>query len=383
MTLKDRNGDVLMMCGDAPLPPDQWFGKEPALKKKKEVFTHEQRAAAKAAVVETSYEPPEGILPDEEWYRHLNWRDKRAKVRTALAAANASQSAIQSFDNCGSCCQVEWNATEQRYRVVGCYCHSRHCEPCMKAKASLIINNLRARMADRKPGSFHFITLTLKHTGRPLKDEIKRLYASYKKLRETDEWIYGQINADKIFAASRRGVKHSEAIKHVSKKGQLGGAATLEVTWNAEKREWHPHLHIISEGSQVTNHRLKDLWFRITKDSWECDCRPISADKDVAYYVGKYVTKGTNAEVWDDLEVAKEWVTAIKGVRMCATFGTWRGYRLLDRPKEVPGQWQHVCSLASLVRRFEAGEEHARLLLIALIDTQQYNPHRKRSPKPK
>jgi len=341
------------------------------------------RRKAKEAPVEIVYEPTPAITEDEEWFRHHNWKDKRATVQTALRAAGSTEKTIDRFHNCGADCQVEWSDELQRYRVCAAYCHSRFCEPCMKAKAALITANLREKMTGLKRGEYHFITLTMKHSATPLKEQIKRLYACYKKLRATDEWIYGQTNADRIFAASKHGTRHSEAVKHVSKKGQQGGAATLEIKWNPDRKEWHPHIHIISCGSQITNHRLKDLWYAITGDSWECDCRTISADKDVAYYVGKYVTKGTNDAVWSTPETAKEWIASVKGVRMCATFGTWRGFRLTLKPKEKHGQWKSMGSLASYVRRAQAGELHALNLLRILTESSQYNPNRQRSPKPK
>jgi hypothetical protein len=370
-------------------PINEWFGIEPVLRPSAKPYTREQRQKVKDDMVTYKDMPVDPITPDEEWFRHHNWKDKRQRIRAALAAACATPSALEAWDNCGSCCQVEFSKELNRYRIVGSYCHSRHCEPCMKAKAACIIANLRARLKGIKAGQYHFITLTLAHDKTvPLKSQIERLYASYKKLRQTDEWIYGQSNADKIQTATQgnpakgiKPIKRKLALEHTPKKGQIGGCATLEVKWSV-KNGWHAHLHIISEGSAFTNHRLKDLWYQITGDSWECDCKSLSAEKDVAYYVGKYVTKGTNDEVWDSHEAAIEWIKSIKGVRMCATFGSWRGYRLLQREKEVPGRWTFIASLASICRRARTGDEWAILILMDSLENLQYDPHRKRARKP-
>lgn len=336
-------------------PINEWFGAEKPEKKKRKVYTREQREKAKRAAEKVEYSEGPAITEDEEWFRHFNWREKRAKVRQALVDTEQSANAIQSFDQCGSDCVVEWNQAEQRYRVCGCYCHNRHCEPCMKAKSALITSNLRKMMTKQEKKQHRFITLTLKHSDAPLRQQIKRLYADYKKLRATPHW----------------------------KSSQKGGAATLEIKWIAATKKWHPHLHIISEGTYLNTYTLSQLWKDITGDSHVVDIRLISSDKDVAYYVGKYVTKGTNNEVWQDPKVAAEWVKAVKGVRMCATFGTWRGYKLLAREKEKPGEWQHVASLGSLVRRAQSGDTWALNLLVVLTENQMYNPSRKRSRKPK
>jgi hypothetical protein len=336
-------------------PINEWFGRQTELKKKLQATEKRKKGAGVAKKIE--YRDPEShqISEDEEWFRHFNWREKRIRVRQALVDAGTGQNAMTAFDNCGSDCQVEYSETEGRYRVMACYCHNRHCEPCMKAKSALITNNLRTILKSRPDARFRFITLTLKHSDAPLRQQIKRLYSCYKELRRDKDW----------------------------KTSQKGGAATLEIKWNPLAKKWHPHLHIISEGDYLSTYALSNTWKRITGDSHVVDIRLISKDKDVAYYVGKYVTKGTNAEVWDDPAVAKEWVQAVKGVRMCATFGNWRGIKLLNKEKEVPGTWKHIASLASLVRRANAGEVAATQLLIVLTETQQYNPNRKRPPKPR
>lgn len=336
-------------------PASEWFGINPVYVPPKPKYTREDRAKAKAAVEVIEYIDAPGITEDEAWFRHKNWSEKRKHVRQALYDAYSSQNSLNSFDNCGSDCQVEWSETKQRWRIVGAYCHNRHCEPCMRAKSALITNNLREQMAKRAKKRHRFITLTLKHSDKPLKEQIKRLYASYKTLRSKPEW----------------------------KSSQKGGAATLEVKWIPETKKWHPHLHIISEGEFISTYWLSQIWRDITGDSHIVDVRLISADKDVAYYVGKYVTKGTNDAVWIDPIVAAEWVKSVKGVRMCATFGSWRGFKLLKREKEEKGVWAHVASLGSLVRRAQSGEVYAMELLVLLCSSQQYDPGRKRNPKPK
>lgn len=350
-------------------PINNWFGLDPVYVPPPPSRTKAEIAEARKKPDKPTYVAADPINEDEEWFRHHNWQKKRAVVMKALWDAGTSTNSIGAFANCGSDCQVEWSEELQRYRICACYCHNRHCEPCMRAKSALITNNLREIMKKGQQKTHRFITLTLAHDAEtPLKDQIKRLNAAYKKLRSTKEW----------------------------KQSQKGGAATIEIKWavaGPRKRKdgttyhaeggWHPHLHIISEGTYLNTYTLSNLWVSITGDSHIVDIRIISAEKDVAYYVGKYVTKGSNNEVWDDPKRAVEFVKATKGVRMCATFGTWRGYKLLAKPKEIPGQWKHVASLASLVRRANAGDQTALDLLVILTETQMYNPHKKRSPKPK
>jgi hypothetical protein len=293
------------------------------------------------------------INADETWFRHHFWRAKRAKVMATLAAAGTGIAAMCAFSNCGAECVLEWCEEEKRHRIRGSYCHNRHCEPCMRAKASLLARNLRDKLASNPNGQYRFITLTLRHTKTPLADQIKRLNTCFKKLR-----------ASKVWTTTQR-----------------GGAAMLEVKWDPETREWHPHLHVVGEGVFLDKRELESAWHKATGDSFVIDIRCITKGKDVAYYVAKYVSKGTNREVWDDPAAAVEWVVAMRGVRSCATFGNWRGHKLLAQPKDK-AEWRPVARLSQVIAKARAGHLQSILLLESLQEALQYNPNKKRGKRP-
>jgi hypothetical protein len=293
------------------------------------------------------------INQEEEWFRHTNWADKRKQVAAALSAAGVSVNALTNFQNCGSECIVEWSDEEQRYRLRANYCKNRHCEACAKSKANLLAANLKAKLDGNTTARFRFITLTLKHSTDPLLKQIKRLYKSFTKLRESKVW----------------------------KATQVGGAAMLEVKYNPDNKQWHPHLHVVSQGVFLQKEELSAAWHHATGDSFIVDIRSLDHNKDVAYYVAKYVTKGTNREVWNDKAAAVEWIVATRGLRTCATYGNWRGFKLLDRPKDKGG-WRPLYTLKRLVQLAHAGSITAVNLLVHLQETAQYNPSKPRRQKP-
>lgn len=297
------------------------------------------------------YQCPPASEP-ELWFRHTHWNAKRKLVRAALEGAGSSKTQLEAFDNCGADCVVEIDAKTQKYRLRGTYCHNRHCEPCMRAKANLLAANLRSKLNDAKPHQFRFITLTLKHNAAPLADQIRRLYASFKKLRTSKKW----------------------------KESQLGGVAILEVKWIEKTRRWHPHLHIIAEGSFLKKEWLVAEWHRITGDSMIVDIRDLKTHTDAAYYVAKYVSKGTTNNVWTDTDAAQEWICAMRGVRTAATYGTWRGFKLLEHAKDE-GDWRPVGLLAAIVNGARNGDSYYVNLLNALVDSKQYDPGKKRPRK--
>jgi hypothetical protein len=288
----------------------------------------DQRASAIAFEVAPATE-------SETIFRHSHWSQKRSRVRQAMIAVSTGRFAQNRFDECGSECTVEWSETENRHRIRGNYCHSRHCEPCMRSKANKIAQNLAQRLAGRPKNTFRFITLTLKHSQAPLRQQITRLYRSFRTLKAQKLW----------------------------KRSQQGGAVMLECKWTGT--HWHPHLHIISEGSYMRKDDLSDLWLKATGDSMIVDIRVLTDTRDASHYVSKYITKGTSAATWANDDAAQEWVLASKGVRICNTFGTWRGFRLLAAPTDVT-DWVPVCTLNDLIARANDGEVAAIELLLIL-----------------
>lgn len=291
------------------------------------------------------------ISEDEEWLRHHNWREKRARVKHILQHAGTGPRGMDAFQNCGAECVVEWSDTEQRYRLRGSYCHNRHCEPCQKSKASLIVANLRKKLESAPNRKYRFVTLTLRHTpDTALTDQIKRLYTCYKKLRNTKAW----------------------------KRSQFGGSAMLEVKL-IDNGGWHPHLHLVTEGTWVDKRELQNAWQTVTGDSFVVDIRLLNSKKDVAYYVAKYMTKGTNADVWEDDDKAIEYVCAMRGVRTCATFGCWRGYKLLAKPQSA-NDFKPVAFLHTIAAAARRGEVASLELLRVLMESFQYCPGRRKLP---
>lgn len=285
----------------------------------------------------------------EIWFRHTHWARKRERVRAILARAGTGARQLEAFDECGAQCLIEANKETGEFRLRADYCKNRHCEPCNRAKANLLAANLRKRLEEKPDGRYRFITLTLKHNAAPLGDQITRLYASFKKLRNLAWW----------------------------KSSQKGGCAVLEVKWNAGTKRWHPHLHIIAEGGFVKQSELSARWHQVTGDSQIVDIRMLNSGQDAAHYLCKYVSKGTNDDVWKDDNAAIEWVCAMRGTRSAATYGTWRGYKLLDHPKDH-GTWKPIAMLISVVRDARLGEPWAIQMLDTLTRVKQYNPNKTR-----
>lgn len=274
-------------------------------------------------------------------WRHSHWTERRNKVAEAMWDAKIGGNRFWSFCNCGALCVVQWSEKLQRHRVKGSFCKDRHCEPCQRAKAARIRQNIEKQLMTRESSSprnkrtHRFVTFTVKHSNAPLREQIDRLYACFKRLRRTPCWA----------------------------ESQTGGVCMLEV--KLSNGEWHPHLHVVVGGNWVHQDELREAWKEVTGDSFIVHIRALPRINDIGAYVAKYITKGTSVEVWQDPGRAAEWIKASKGVRMCNTFGDWRSLKL-TAALESATDWTFVDRLETLIGRSRSGEDHAMHVLMSM-----------------
>jgi hypothetical protein len=247
-----------------------------------------------------------------------------------LKTTHASAARLDRFANCGSGCTVQWSNTEQRCRLSANYCHDRLCVPCGIARGARISSGLKKACQSR---TVRFVTLTLKRNFLPLADQITRLYRCFSTLRRRGFWL-----------------------GHVK-----GGAAVLEVKWKPEHNAWHPHLHLLVETDWLPQKDLSENWYAVTGDSYIVDVGAIDNERTVGY-VCKYVAKPVESSVYESPAALAEFAGAIKGRRLCLTFGSWRGLDL-DGTNSDPGDWATIGTLARLLADARAGDGFAQAMI--------------------
>lgn len=265
----------------------------------------------------------QAITLAESIFRHTSWATRRATLFAALKRTGTPHRRLESFANCGACSTCE--QTSDDVRVRGSSCRHALCEPCRQERAAKI----RASLHDLCVGrTVRFLTLTLKHNDTPLADQIDRLYRSFSVLRRRKSWL---DNCD-------------------------GGAAFLEVKISERDGRWHPHLHILLEGQWWDAKEISSEWHKVTGDSSIIDITRPRVIEDVCRYAVGYCTKTVDAGIWLIPDKLDECICALKGRRMCLTFGTWRGTPL---EPDVPDTrvWVTLGSLETVLRRAADGVE--------------------------
>lgn len=185
-----------------------------------------------------------------------------------------------------------------------------------------------------------FITLTIPHVSEPLKDRVKLLYDSFKRLRDMPAW----------------------------KKANEGGVSFLEVKIGNDGM-WHPHLHIISCGTYFPGETLSKCWESAVGVRARTHIKfiePMSKRAESRVSVTKYLTTYAASPIDDNVieDEAKldEAITALKGCRCSNAFGSWRGKTLIDKTPP-DGEWEHVCTIDQLLTATHRGEPWAIALM--------------------
>jgi hypothetical protein len=305
---------------------------------------------ATAAIVSDCHAPhnppvSEGEAPPltgDQCFRHGGWEDIRSLVRASLYRCGETPNRIESFDLCGACAWIEQSELDAtQFRLRSSYCHDRLCTPCANERSARLRDALAATMGTK---GHTFITLTLCGKNEKLVDLVDRLYKSFRYLRAGKLW--------------------SEAV--------TGGAAFLEIKWNDKASRWHPHLHIICQSAFMPQGELSTAWHSITKDSYIVDIRLVKNPREAATYVAKYASKPLNMTFARSPDLLDEATLALKGRRLCLTFGTWYGTPL-DSAEDEPladdldfVNWRNIGGLYELHRKAEAGDPLAMQAMSAL-----------------
>lgn len=277
---------------------------------------------------------PDGPCTCSQSFRHSGWKRDRHRVYEALKSTDASEATLERFADCGAYAWVfESPGHPGDFRIGSSRCKSRWCTPCANQRSRTMRDKIGKHVRGR---TTRFLTLTVKNTSESLLSHINHLNESFRALRRTKAW----------------------------KQAVEGGVAFLEIKQGQNAGFWHPHLHVIIEGTFLAKSTLVKLWHGITGDSYIVDIRAIRDGEAVTRYVTKYVTKPLESAVFRNPKKLVEAMKAIKGRKIAATFGTWRGLKLTET--EPLDDWIPIAPLNQIIHRAHNGDAQAIAILESL-----------------
>src|SRR5699024_3888309 len=199
---------------------------------------------------------------------------------------------------------------EKKKQHKGNSCKNRFCPICAWKKArkdALALSVMMAYLKQEEKKEFIFLTLTAPNVpADELNEEIKHYNHSFKKLMERKE------------------------VKTIVK----GYASKLEITYNEERDDYHPHFHVLiavnkSYFTQTTQYISRDrwleLWQKVTKNPLitQVDVRKVRNGRDdKVYEIAKYSAK--DSDYLQNQNVFEVFYNALKGKRLIVFSGLFK-----------------------------------------------------------
>lgn len=288
---------------------------------------------------ELSVAPPPKFWPDT---RHQRWiHEKVQRVRAHVIACIASdddpalQRRLKRLEGC-CCCPMFAAKSDGTVGVAPGFCRDRLCPTCQQQRGREVSQRIGA--IAESMDQVRFLTLTVKHSAAPLAEQLGDLYAAFKLLRRRPEWK-----------------------AHVR-----GGVAVCEVKLGRDGESWHPHLHVLIDGTYFPHATIKRVWAEITGDSSIVHIKAMHSRQAAAKYVGTYVAKPADVLSLRPGQLC-EYASALHGRRLVVAFGSMHG-RLSDgedcneRPRLCEPLASAAQVLGALHRGCPYGEFAARVL---------------------
>jgi hypothetical protein len=188
------------------------------------------------------------------------------------------------------------------------------------------------------------ITLTLKSCSEPLPDQVDRLYRNFRALRQMPVW----------------------------RKAKPRGFGVLEITYNAERKQWHPHLHLLADAPYIPHQALTAAWNQVTHGSFIVDIRRVCTKniERVQKYLSEYLTKPPCDEVLNDNIRLAEWIETLENRKVLLRFGK---PQLADEkpPEPQPEDWTLIGRYDAILSAANAGDAEAMKWIAYLHDFRQ------------
>lgn len=239
--------------------------------------------------------------------------DSYIRAREIYAAVDGSFGGKFS-SRLGQCRKFAWfvqSSVTNKLRVMSSRCKLRWCPICRDVSRMIVTTSVNEWLYIQQYPKM--ITLTLKHSDEDLSVQIKKLYDCFRKLRRR--------------AYFQRLI--------------TGGVWFFQLKFNHTTKQWHPHVHCLVAGKFLPHNQLKNLWHKITGDSYVVDIRPVKDLESCSNEVARYATSPADITAVT-LNRALEIYSATKHRRICGSWGSAKSITLKPTPLEDTGEWSKV-----------------------------------------
>lgn len=283
----------------------------------------------------------------EVHHRHAEHTAIRTMWRNLLPVIEPDYGVSERFRSCGTNAWVVRDSDSGAYRVQANTCKLRICPACSRRIQRIAAARVRDYLLQHPDTRWQLVTLTIRHSPDALREQLTRLVAWFRRLRQRKLW----------------------------KSSVPTGYAVLEVTFHEagsispsgrvrDRAEWHPHLHVLAQTEYLDWSALHRDWRAITGDSTQLDCQPLRSPDHAAAYIAKYIAKAPNLALADDPQHAAQWYHALKGRRLLIPFGATSQHK--PEPTEHTGTTETIGRLSDIITSAQRGSYPAQCILVRL-----------------
>lgn len=241
--------------------------------------------------------------------------------------------------SCGMNAWVEWSEYAQKYRITANACKHRYCPLCRHRWTRTTHDRLKNAVDAIPKGRAKLITLTQRSTTAPLTTQLVNLWQAFRRLRERKVW----------------------------KNNVRGSVTVLEVTYNEETNQWHPHLHSICSARFIPQKVLAREWLHSSRGSMIVDVRAVKNTEKTAQYLTSYLTKMPQMSTTDGINPWTELLDSTRGNRLIRFHGTLRAVqKTAPVDDDYPCDWKRVKPLLILIDDALHGSHSATTILRAI-----------------
>ena len=282
----------------------------------------------------------------DQWHRFRRSHAERSRWLEILDTLPLKDTTRDRIRQCGSSAWIQRSESRGIRRIISNTCHSRACPECRRAQAHDLQQRLYAALPPVQNHELKLITLTLKHSRRPLRETLIHLRDCFRRLRQRKFW--------------------TERVRY--------GYGMIEITRNEETASWHPHMHIIAFCKYIPHRELSNHWRAITRGSYIVHITAIRNSKHASGYVAKYCGKGPDAAVIADADLMREWFEGVSGSRLLIRFGK-EAPPFPDRVHDgYPDDWQYEYRLSAILADAQKGVPGAMRIMQNVGDWANANP---------
>jgi|AntDeeMetagen681_2_1112603.scaffolds.fasta_scaffold07882_2 hypothetical protein len=240
---------------------------------------------------------------------------------------------IPRVDECGSYLLFrQYYLMQDDTRLVSANFCKKHtlCGLCAVRRAAKGAQNLHEKakqvLSDQPNLKAHYIVLTVKNEP-DLEYGMRKLKKAWKRVRDIRNYATQakkRVNPSQSKYASALGSQFANVV---------GGAYSIEVTYNEEEKTWHPHINllVLSE-TEINNNELSSEWHGYTGDSFITHCKQIDLIEDRWAFceIMKYAMKFSEL----GFKQHKEAYLTLLNQRLKGSIGAFRGTDLNPDPAD-------------------------------------------------